>query len=229
MNLLLIDTAVTTASVCIARNGAVIAEKTNAAQKDHAAWIHKAILDVVEDAGISLNDLDAVGVSAGPGSYTGLRVGMSTAKGICYAMNKPLILVNTLKMMAAAAAAKQSNKTVLLCPMIDARRMEVFTAVFDQELNVVIPQSNMILEKESFKEILEKNKIHFFGNGSEKFGELVKNENIILESVHFSATNMVSIVTEKFEKSEFSDVAYAEPLYGKDFHLPSVNSNIYKP
>jgi tRNA threonylcarbamoyladenosine biosynthesis protein TsaB len=226
MNLLLIDTAVTTASVCIARNGAVITEKTNEAQKDHAAWIHQAILEVIEDAKISLNDLDAVGISAGPGSYTGLRVGMSTAKGICYAMNKPLVLVNTLQMMAAAAVATHSDKNILLCPMIDARRMEVFTAGFDQELNVVIPQSNMILEEESFKEILEKNKIHFFGNGSTKFADLVKHENIVLDLVHFSAANMISIVTEKFEKSEFSDVAYAEPLYGKDFHLASVKSPI---
>jgi tRNA threonylcarbamoyladenosine biosynthesis protein TsaB len=223
MNLLLIDTAVTTASVCLAQNGAVVVEKTNAAQKDHAAWIHKAIIEVVEEAGISLEKLDAVGVSAGPGSYTGLRVGMSTAKGICYALNKPLILVNTLKMMAVAARGSENN---LLCPMIDARRMEVFTAVFDHELNEVIPQSNVILEEDSFKELIAKNKVQFFGNGSEKFGNLVHHENIVLKQVHFSAANMISIVIEKYKNGEFSDVAYAEPLYGKDFHLASVKSPI---
>jgi tRNA threonylcarbamoyladenosine biosynthesis protein TsaB len=220
MNLLLIDTAVTTASVCLAQNGEVVAEKTNAAQRDHAAWIHKAILEVVEEAGISLEDLDAVAVSAGPGSYTGLRVGMSTAKGICYALNKPLILVNTLKMMAAAA---KRSENILLCPMIDARRMEVFTAVFDQDLNEVVPQSNMILDQESFNELLKENKVHFFGNGSKKFTDFVNHENILHDSVDFSAASMLSIVTEKFENGEFSDVAYAEPLYGKDFHLVSVN------
>ena len=138
-----IDTAVQTSSVCLAQNNEVLALKINPSQKDSAAWLHMAIKEVLKEQNIELKDLDAIAVSEGPGSYTGLRVGMSTAKGLCYVSQKPLITINSLQMMAVAA---KDEPTDFICPMIDARRMEVFTAIFDHELNYVLQPSNFILE-----------------------------------------------------------------------------------
>ena len=138
-----IDTAVEAASVCLADDGKPLAIRSNPQTKDSAAWLHNAIKDVLGEKNLGLSQVHAIAISEGPGSYTGLRVGMATAKGICYALNIPLITVNTLQMMAAAAQGGDAN---LLCPMIDARRMEVFTAVFDQQLNEIQPSTNLILQ-----------------------------------------------------------------------------------
>ena len=154
-----IDTAVTTASACLAKDDQPVILQINPSQKDSASWLHTAIKELVEKAGISLHQLDAVAISAGPGSYTGLRVGMSAAKGLCFALQKPLITINTLQMMAAAA---QDGDAALLCPMIDARRMEVFTAIYDQKLEEVLSPANIILTEESFSDVLSRQKVCFF-------------------------------------------------------------------
>lgn len=167
--------------------------------------------------------LAAVAVSTGPGSYTGLRVGLSAAKGLCYALSIPLIGINTLQMMAAAA---QENTSELLCPMIDARRMEVFTAIYDQSLQKVLPPTNMILDENSFADRLTENPILFFGNGSKKAEGIINHPNARFADVSATAENMVALAAEKFKREEFLDLAYSEPYYGKDFHSP-ISKKIY--
>jgi len=210
-----IDTAVQSASVCISDNARVLGMKLNPSQKDHAAWLHLAVRELLSEQGLTLQQLNAVAISAGPGSYTGLRVGMATAKGLCYALNVPLIKINTLQMMAAAADKEVAE---LLCPMIDARRMEVFTAVFDQNLKEVSPSTNLILDESSFAPLLEKFTVSFFGNGSTKFKSLAKHTNAGFQTVEATAQHMAGLSSLKFDLRDFADLAYSEPFYGKDFH-----------
>ena len=210
-----IDTAVQSASVCISENKNLLGLKVNPSQKDHASWLHTAIKEILAEQKLSLQQIHAVAISSGPGSYTGLRVGMATAKGLCFALNIPLILVNTLRMMAVAALQEQFE---LFCPMIDARRMEVFTTIFDHELNVVVPQSNVILDEHSFSEQLHHRQVLFFGNGSAKFQSITKHESAIFKSIDATAEHMIPLSYEKLCNTDFGDLAYSEPHYGKDFH-----------
>jgi tRNA threonylcarbamoyladenosine biosynthesis protein TsaB len=214
-----IDTAVQSASVCLAENGNVIGLKINPTQKDHAAWLQIAIKELLEEKKRTFQEVSAIAVSAGPGSYTGLRVGMASAKGLCYALQVPLITINTLQMMAAAGRDLSSS---LLCPMIDARRMEVFTAVFDTNLVEILPTSNLILEENSFKDLLEQHTITFFGNGSTKFKGITKSPNARFEEVNATAEHMVFLSFDRYTRSQFADLAYSEPFYGKDFYSPIV-------
>ena len=213
--LLNIDTAVETASVCLALDDKPIAVKVNPSQSDHASWLHPAIAALLLENNLSLKEIDAFAISAGPGSYTGLRVGMATAKGLCYALNKPLILINTLQMMAVGALKESAS---LLCPMIDARRMEVFTAVFDHELTTVVKPHNCILSENSFLEILSQDSIVFFGNGSNKFQSLVYHPNAIFKYLETTAEQMVGLSYQSLLKNSFADLAYCEPQYGKEFY-----------
>jgi tRNA threonylcarbamoyladenosine biosynthesis protein TsaB len=210
-----IDTAVEAASVCLAVDGRSVSMKSNGIQKDQASWIHIAIDDLLKECERTLKDLDAVAISAGPGSYTGLRVGMATAKGLCFALRIPLIAINTLKMMAQAVPLQPET---LLCPMIDARRMEVFAAVFDAHYNEVLKSTNMILDEKSFDQLLDSHHIIFFGNGSVKFRPLIAHPNAFFQEISASALHMANLSYSSFLKREFSDLAYSEPFYGKEFH-----------
>jgi len=213
--LLNIDTAIQASSICLAENNELLGFKVNPSQKDSAAWLHIAIQELLAEKNLTLQQIAAIAVSEGPGSYTGLRVGMATAKGLCYAAQKPLITINTLQMMAVAA---QNEPTDYVCPMIDARRMEVFASVFDKELNTLVPPSNVILTENSFKEILEKYSITFFGNGSDKFQSLINHPNAVFKTFDITALLMVSLSYKKFIRHNFANLAYSEPFYGKDFH-----------
>ena len=217
-----IDTAVQTASVCLANDEKILDTLTNPSEKESASWIHTAIQRLLEADNYTLQQLDAIAVTKGPGSYTGLRVGMATAKGLCYALSKPLITINTLQMMAASA---DHSSAQLFCPMIDARRMEVFTALYDSSLTEVEPPINMILEKTFFEKWLEKFSINFFGNGSVKAATMLQHKNAVFTSVRTSAANMVSLSAQKLKQGQFSDIAYTEPFYGKAFHssIPKKN------
>ena len=218
-----IETAVQTASVSIAEDGKSMFTKVNPSQKDHAAWLQPAIADLMNKARIHLNKLDAIAVSAGPGSYTGLRVGMATAKGICYALQKPLLLVSTLKMMAVGMI---SGKDELICPLIDARRMEVFTAVYDQELAELIAPHNQVLTEESFKSLLDQNPVVFFGNGSEKLKNILQHTNARFREVDITAEQMSVLSYQQFLNKEYADLAYSEPAYGKEFYSPTFKNTI---
>ncbi|GAA4737995.1 tRNA (adenosine(37)-N6)-threonylcarbamoyltransferase complex dimerization subunit type 1 TsaB [Flavisolibacter ginsenosidimutans] len=219
-----IDTAVKSASVCLADGQNIVATAISPSEKESAAWLHVAIQNLFQTHQINLQKIEAVAVSAGPGSYTGLRVGMATAKGLCYALSVPLITVSTLQMMAASALSF-ATPAQLLCPMIDARRMEVFTALYDRSLKEVLPSTNMVLNETSFEDQLKENKILFFGNGSEKAKTLINHVRASFVHIETTAENMVDLSNEKFAQGQFSDIAYTEPFYGKEFHSPISKKN----
>jgi tRNA threonylcarbamoyladenosine biosynthesis protein TsaB len=217
--LLNIDTAVETASVCLANDDRVLAFAENDLQKDHAAWLHHAISDLLKKGSISRGDIAGIGVSIGPGSYTGLRIGLATAKGLCYALNIPLIAIGTLEMMAAGV---RNEGTALVCPLIDARRMEVFTAVYDKTLTAVIKPCAMILDKGSFSSHLASNRIIFTGNGAKKLQTIIlPHQNASFDFRMASAIDLAQLVYRNFRGKIFSNVAYAEPLYIKEFYSPT--------
>ncbi|MES2425408.1 MAG: tRNA (adenosine(37)-N6)-threonylcarbamoyltransferase complex dimerization subunit type 1 TsaB [Bacteroidota bacterium] len=221
MSLILqIETATTVCSVALARDGQVIAFKQVDERNIHAEVITLFIEGLLSASGLQYNDVDAVAVSSGPGSYTGLRIGVSTAKGLCFALDKPLIAVETLAAMAKGVLLTNNvDASTLLCPMIDARRMEVYTALFDVKGNVVKPTSAEIIDEHSFAEELKHNKILFFGDGAEKCRAVLgENPNaIFVSNFTNSAIYLTQKAAEKFAKNEFEDVAYFEPYYLKDF------------
>ena len=219
--LLHIDTAVQLGSICLSEENQAIGIKINATQNDHASWLQPAIKELLQEHDVQINDLAAICVSAGPGSYTGLRVSMATAKGLCYALQRPLITISTLKMMATAASDLTAD---FFCPMIDARRMEVFTAVYDRNLNEHIRPHNLILTEADFSEFFEKGKLVFFGNGSEKFKTLLSHPNVSFEKVETTAKQMVALAYHKYIKNDFADLAYSEPFYGKEFYSPALKN-----
>lgn len=212
-----IETAVDTASVCLADGRRVLSIMKNETKKDHAAWLHPAIENIMKKTSYKLQDLAGIAVSIGPGSYTGLRIGLATAKGLCYALQKPLIAVNTLHIMTFAAI---DYATDLICPMIEARRMEVFTGLFNKSLETVIEPKALVIEEKSFAEQLAKHQILFIGNGSEKFKTICKDSNAVFKIIHFDAGNMVAISEKLFAAKQFADLAYTEPLYLKEFYTP---------
>ena len=220
-----IDTAVQTASICLAKNERRIAVEINSSQNDHASWLQPAIVSLLQEHEVQIKDLTAIAVSAGPGSYTGLRVGMATAKGLCYALQVPLILISTLRMMAVSAIPQKAD---FFCPMIDARRMEVFTAVFDGALNEIEAPRNQILSNTCFQNLLEQGQVVFFGNGSIKFKTIVTHPNAFFKNIDTTAAQMTGLAYEKMNKKDFANLAYSEPFYGKEFYSPAFNklSNI---
>ena len=214
-----IDTSTGTASVCIAKDGELLQLQKNEHQKDHAAWLHIAIQKIMQDAAIDLSKIDAVAVTIGPGSYTGLRVGLASAKGICYALEKPLLTLNTLLVMANAT---KNEPVDYLCPMIDARRMEVFAAIYTKELEQVKEPLAMIIDQNSFSTELSSKKICFSGNGSDKLKAIINNMNAVFSNESFDVSDMVALSESLFTKKEFSDLAYTEPLYLKEFYTPAL-------
>jgi tRNA threonylcarbamoyladenosine biosynthesis protein TsaB len=227
MSLILnIDTSTETASVCIARDGIVLASISNPQQKDHAAFLHNAINDIIQKNSLKLNSLSAIAVINGPGSYTGLRVGMASAKGLCYALKMPLITVGSLEVLANAAIATTSwDKTVLYCPLIDARRMEVYTALFDGGMNEISSPKALIINESSFAEMLKTQKMYFFGSGASKFERIVSNRNACFLTLKGSMSSMSKLSFERFQAGNFTDLIDSEPLYIKDFHSSPDFSN----
>jgi tRNA threonylcarbamoyladenosine biosynthesis protein TsaB len=214
-----IDTSITNASVCLSKDDKLIGIKINKTLKDHSSWLHPAIKDLLNSAGIHLKDLNAVAVSIGPGSYTGLRIGLSTAKGLCYALEIPLIAIGTLDMMAQASSKNNVN-TDLLCPMIDARRMEVFTAVYKKTLENIIEPCAMIIDENSFTDLLKNNSILFYGNGSDKLKQLINKESAVFDTIEINASELIKISNKRFHIEDFNSIAYTEPVYIKQFYSP---------
>jgi tRNA threonylcarbamoyladenosine biosynthesis protein TsaB len=216
--ILSIETSTTECSVAITDKGKVVVFEKLFLEKSHANLLTVAIESIASHANIKLADLDAIAVSKGPGSYTGLRIGVSTAKGLCYALDKPLIAINTLKAMASEVNVFNVNKLVL-CPMIDARRMEVYTALFDADLKELQTTVAKVLDEGSFDETLMSTNVLFFGNGSNKFQDLVQNitSAYFIDGVSPSADAVGKLAFESFTNGDFEDVAYFEPFYLKDF------------
>jgi len=206
-------------SVALSVDGIVQAIQESHIKNAHAESITLFSQEVIEQAGYSFNDLDAIAVSKGPGSYTGLRIGVSTAKGLCYAKDIPLISVNTLKAMAYGMRMHNNVEPYLYCPMIDARRMEVYVAVFNQKLDTVTETKAEIIDENSFSKVLANNKMLFAGDGAGKCKTpLSKNQNAhFIDDFFPSASFLSALAEEKFNKELFEDVAYFEPFYLKDF------------
>ncbi|HVS95698.1 MAG TPA: tRNA (adenosine(37)-N6)-threonylcarbamoyltransferase complex dimerization subunit type 1 TsaB [Puia sp.] len=212
-----IDTATQTAGICLADDGKVLAILENRAPKEHAAWLHPAVERSLSENGLGMRDLAAVAVTAGPGSYTGLRVGMAAAKGFCYALGIPLITESTLKVMAFAAR-EQLNGERLLCPMIDARRMEVFTAIYRPDMTELLPASAMIIDERSFSGWLQGHRIAFFGEGSDKCKPLINSCNASFERVAYHTGYLGILSFSRYLQKEFTGLAYSEPVYTKEFY-----------
>jgi tRNA threonylcarbamoyladenosine biosynthesis protein TsaB len=221
--LLHLHTGLEKAYVGISRDQEVLAFRENAIQKDHAAFLHPAIQSVIKEAGLKTDNLEAVSVINGPGSYTGLRVGLSAAKGLCYAIGTPLICLSTLEWLAWPFLQATTD---LICPMIDARRMEVFTALYNRSLEPVKPEHPEILDEKSFPE-LEKHCIIFTGNGREKLPENIRShKNTQLPEQQSAIGDQVNMALNRFINNRFDDIAYIEPSYGKAFYTTaSIKSN----
>lgn len=210
-----IDTATSIATVSLAEQGSVIDSLVNQNQKDHASFIHPAISRLLEKAAIKVVGLEAVAVTNGPGSYTGLRVGMATAKGLCYAANIPLITLGTLEAMAQTAILQMTSPG-FICPMIDARRMEVYTAVYDTQRKEMISPCALVLEGAPFGEF---EPLWFTGSGVAKL-EGMAAERILGKQDLISPEALALLALEKFKKGEFADIAYSTPIYLKEFYTP---------
>ncbi|HWZ14801.1 MAG TPA: tRNA (adenosine(37)-N6)-threonylcarbamoyltransferase complex dimerization subunit type 1 TsaB [Mucilaginibacter sp.] len=223
MSLILqIETATSSCSVALANEGKLLAVKEINARNVHAEVITLFINELIQQANIAYYDLDAIAVSCGPGSYTGLRIGVSTAKGLCFALDKPLIAIDTLEAMATGVMDSEEfepDAGMLLCPMIDARRMEVFTAIFNQHGDKIKSTAAEIIDENSFAGLLETNRVLFFGDGAEKCRSVLgKTPNaLILQGFTNSAAHLTKKAFEKFSVKSFEDVGYFEPYYLKDF------------
>lgn len=216
-----IDTASERAHVSFAKDGLVIEALYSASQKEHASFLQTAIEKLTKLTGIKLTEIDAIAVTAGPGSYTGLRVGMASAKGLCYALQKPFITLNTLEVLAASACHLFPNykNEFLFCPMMDARRMEVFTAIYDADLKIQVAPCAIILDETSFKNELENNKILFFGSGSAKWKPICEHTNAAFENVQILPQALARLSFSLLLKNHFTDLVYSEPIYLKDFQI----------
>ncbi len=209
-----LETATKSCSVALSRDGQLLSIKESITEEfSHGENITLYIQDVLSDAGIDIKQLNALSLASGPGSYTGLRIGVSTAKGICYALNIPLIAVDALTSLACIAREKHPN--IKLCAMIDARRMEVYCSIYDSEMNMLQTISAEILDEDSFKTL---EPFVFFGDGAAKANELWKGRNCQFDNtINSSAIGQINLAYQKFQNKEFEDVAYFEPFYLKDF------------
>jgi tRNA threonylcarbamoyladenosine biosynthesis protein TsaB len=210
-----IETATKNCSVCLAENGEVLALRAlNDGNYSHAEKLHPFIQELLSEAKITSNDIGAVAVSKGPGSYTGLRIGVSAAKGMCFAIDKPLISIETLKSLAYSISVEKG----LIIPMLDARRMEVYFAVYNSTYEEVREIKAEIIDENSFKEELMKGKVYFLGDGAAKCKDVITHDNAIFIDDEFpSAKQMAVLSYDKYKISDIEEVAYFEPFYLKDF------------
>jgi len=220
--ILCLETATPVCSVALNDGCCTIALRETEGQNAHSEKITNFIREVMETAHIDYHQLDAVAVSKGPGSYTGLRIGVSTAKGICYAADLPLMAVDTLKAMAYGMRAKlgiQIAESDLLIPMIDARRMEVYASIFDAHLNKIEDTAALVIDENSFEDLRKEHRLWLFGDGAPKLKKVFENQpNInIIEGFKPSAAYMLPLVEKALQEQDFVDVAYFEPFYLKDF------------
>ena len=220
--ILCLETATPVCSVALNENCCTIAMRETEGQNAHSEKITNFIREVMEVANIGYSQLDAVAVSKGPGSYTGLRIGVSTAKGICYAADLPLMAIDTLEAMAYGMKIKLGSQITdndLLIPMIDARRMEVYAAVFDANLHKINDTAALVIDENSFEDLQKEHRLWLFGDGAPKLKKVFENQpNIsIIDGFKPSAAYMLPLVDKALKEKDFVDVAYFEPFYLKDF------------
>ena len=216
-----IETATDVCSVAISENEQLLAQSESTEPNQHSKELTLLIADVLKKTNLKMSDLAAVALSGGPGSYTSLRVGSSVAKGICYAMNIPLIAVDTLQAIAAGSMAEFDLADAIYCPMIDARRMEVYTALYDHEKNEIKAVEARILDEDFKRELLTLNKkIILSGNGTEKSKEIFSEDCFLFSSTICNSSNMLYIAYQKFTHLNFKDIAYFSPNY---FKAPNIS------
>ena len=214
-----INTALNEAYVGLSVGNQLVDKLDNNSPMDHASFLQPAIKEICKKNGYPLSSIHAVSVINGPGSYTGLRVGLSAAKGICYAMNIPLICINTLEWLACSTEIKNPD---LVCSMIDARRMEVYTAVYNDQLKSLLEPTALILDENSFQDLLSNHQISFVGNGSTKWKSISSHPHAIFPESSSSIENQIKLTLKHWSHEAFSDIAYTEPFYVKDFFSPSL-------
>lgn len=229
--LILIETSTALCSTALAENGTIISYRESATPKAHASLTAVFIQEMLQEKGLTLSDCDGVCISMGPGSYTGLRVGVSTAKGLCFGSGKPLLAVGTLDTLVAQAAKETMISDYrYIIPMIDARRMEVYTAVFEKKYSAasdncedafpftqITETQPAIIDGDSFAEYLEAGAVLFIGDGAGKCADVIKHPNASFMQCYPKASSMLAPATEVYKEKRFEDVAYFEPFYLKEF------------
>ncbi|MGB1241624.1 MAG: tRNA (adenosine(37)-N6)-threonylcarbamoyltransferase complex dimerization subunit type 1 TsaB [Chitinophagales bacterium] len=229
--ILCIDTTTENCSVALTKNGTLFAEKEQKEGQQHAGLLTLLIEQILKESSINMSDLSAIAVSDGPGSYTGLRIGASTAKGLCYALDIPLIAVDTLKAMAFEGVRNYCKiyDDFYCVPMMDARRMEVYTAVYDMELQEIEDKYAKVIDSSSFGTYLSEKKVLFLGNCSGKCADILTHPNaLFFTDIYFSAINMKTIAYQKFINHLFEDIAYYEPYYLKKYLPKHKTKKIFK-
>lgn len=223
-----IETSTDVCSVALSDGQDVLFEKTSYEGHFHASLLGVYVEEALKEMKKNGRKLDAVAVSSGPGSYTGLRIGVSVAKGLCFGFGIPMISIPTLELLASTAINREGGaKEGLYCSMLDARRMEVYAAIYRPDLSTVRKASADIVTAETYAEWLQESPICFFGNGSSKCKPVIDSPNArFLDDVHPLAANMVSLANQRFEKAEFEDVAYFEPFYLKEFQATIAKNKV---
>ena len=212
-----IETATTNCSVCVAKDGEILAIKENDTPNySHSEQLHIFIEEVLQQASVAFNELNAIAVSKGPGSYTGLRIGVSAAKGLCFSLDVPLISIPTLESMVHQTMPVTAD---FMIPVLDARRMEVYAAVFDSNFDEIRETRAEVIDDSSFAEYIQKGSVLLVGSGAEKCRELFQERLSYQPSIVPSSREMAPLSFRKFKKQQFEDVAYFEPYYLKDFVL----------
>ena len=223
-----IETSTDVCSVCLSQDGEMKFHDADYKGRNHATVLGGFVKNALDYAKQCEMKLDAVAVSVGPGSYTGLRIGLSEAKGLCFGLDLPLIGVNTLKLLSVSVMfTKHVGPDDYFVPMIDARRMEVFTAVYDLALNDVLPNQAMIIDENSFSDLLETRKLFFVGNGADKVSEVINHKNAeFVMGIRPNASDMIALSEKAFREQDFLDLAYSTPNYIKKFHTTTPKKNI---
>lgn len=216
-----IETSAEYCSVTLADKGTIVDSLTEKEERSHASSLAVIIDEILKKNNCTIQNINAVAISKGPGSYTGLRIGTSTAKGICYGLNTPLIAVDTLKAMSWGAKQKWLEKSrddnILFCPMLDARRMEIYSALFDFQLQSIEPAHPVILNDETLKDFLNHEYV-FFGSGTEKFKTLINSNNYqFIDDLVPHSDSLAELSFQAYNNNEFEDTAYFEPFYLKKF------------
>ena len=226
--ILSIETSTSVCSIALSAEGKVLFEKSSFEGPSHAALLGVFVEEALSVLKENERKLDAVAVSSGPGSYTGLRIGVSLAKGLCFGWNIPLISIHTLDIMAATVIKQQVvDPDCLYCAMLDARRMEVYASIYDSSMHTVRETAADIVDADTYASYLEKGKVCFFGNGATKCQSVISSSNaLFVEDIHPLAVNMVTLAEEAYNKGQFEDVAYFEPFYLKEFQATIAKNKV---